>query len=124
MGTEFYPPSASQASHPYGVHVALLPGADYATRRDLTLAAVRAACVADVHLGSLTSLADRLVQTNPEAPEMPEAAINSYASAHDVSLDAVDVWFELPTGSDRGVGWPSLADDKISIDTILAAMAP
>lgn len=124
MGIELYPPADPEAPHPYGQHVALLAGADYAARRTATLDAVRAACVADVHLASLTTLADRLVQTIPEAPDVAEAAINSYASAYDVSIGAIDVWFGLPTGSDRGLTWPTLDSDKARIDSILAAMAP
>ncbi len=121
---EFYPPASPGAPHPYGVHVALLAGATYDDQRDATLAAVRAAFVASVHVPSGTTLADRLVQTSPEAPETPEAAICSYASAYDVSINSVDVWVLLPTGGDRGVEWPSLQDDKDAIDAILATMAP
>lgn len=121
---EFYPPASPGAPHPYGVHVALLAGATYDDQRDATLAAVRAAFVASVHVPSGTTLADRLVQTSPEAPETPEAAICSYASAYDVSINSVDVWVLLPTDGDRGVDWPSLQDDKDLIDAILATMAP
>lgn len=121
---EFYPPASPGAPHPYGVHVALLAGATYDDQRDATLAAVRAAFVASVHVLSGTTLADRLVQTNHESPETPEAAICSYASAYDISIGSVDVWVLLPTGGERGVDWPSIEDDKSTIDAILAMMAP
>ena len=39
-------------------------------------------------------------------------------------LDIVDVWVYLPTGGDRGAGWPSLEDDQAAILLILGAMAP
>lgn len=121
---EFYPPASPGAPHPYGVHVMLLAGATYDDQRDATLAAVRAAFVASVHVLSGTTLADRVAQTNPEAPETPEAAICSYASAYDISINSVDVWVLLPTDGDRGVDWPSIEDDKSTIDAILAMMAP
>lgn len=121
MAYEFYPPSSPGAPHPYGIGIAIATVGDYETRKADAVAAFRSALEADMHVPSLTSLSDRLVQTNPESGS-PEAAIQYYVSEHDYSVGVIDVWVAIPTDG-RGVLWPSVAADKATLDSIIASLA-
>ena len=126
-----FPPSDHPEHHEFGNDVALVAGADIPTRIALTVAAFRAAMEAENDVSSGTTLAERVAQEAfypdnalPDDPPTMRAGIQSVQDALDLGLDIVDVWVYLPTGGDRGVGWPSLEDDQTAILLILGAMAP
>lgn len=111
MGVEFYPPSGYE-EHPYGLHVELLAGDTIEERYAATVAELETAMGLMLHMGSMTTLLQRVL------------GVNTYADADDIALDAVDVYVAFYTDTDRPGSWPSVASDKAAIDALLAARAP
>lgn len=71
-----------------------------------------AAAAALTHVGSGTTLAERLL------------GWNTYADEDDIGLDIVDVYTAFLDGAERPGGWPTVEDDKAAIDALIAARAP
>lgn len=129
MAVEFYPPSGYE-EHPYGLHVGLIGTGSVEQKIAATVAAFRDLCASVTHHSSGTTLAQRLVPETYFADEDTECefpltrvAVDTIQDTDDIVANVVDLWVGIESDG-RDSNWPTIAEDKASIDGIFAAMAP